>query len=484
MRDAFPWKRVTLFVAIKVGLTLAVANQYGWHRDELYFLASSRHLALGYVDYPPMTPLLAAAVQLFAPGSLVALRALTAVAGAAVLVLTALIARELGATTRGQAWAALSLLISPVFLGANGLFHTTTFDQLTWAAALFLFARLLRGGAQQLWIAIGAVIGVGLETKFTIAGLPVVMFLALLASSRRNLVASPWPWLGAAVALVLFAPNLAWQATHEWISVQYTLSHRGRTEGPAAYWLQQLFVLGLPLIVPGVAGLVALRKDPRFTPLVYVVVGAELLFFATGGKSYYPAPVYPVVYAAGAMWLDDRLRSPLAVGASIAAAAAITVVSLPLLLPVLPARAMVSSGIWKSQPGWGEMIGWQDLVKQTATVYQALPADQRANAIILTGNYGEAGAVDLYGPAYGLPQAVSRHLSFWYWAPPRMDPPTAVVLGFDSGHIATYFDTCRQAGTVTNEYRLANQEYGGPILVCTNPRQPLWKVWASLQALD
>jgi len=484
VRARIPWRWVALFAALKLAVTLAVADRYGWHRDELYYLASSKHLALGYVDYPPVVPLLAAADQALAPGSLVALRLLPVVAGAGVLVLTALIARELGAGSRAQAWAAFALLLSPMFIGGNLMFQTVAFDELVWAGALFVFARLLRGGERRLWPIVGLVIGVGLETKFTIAALPVAIFLGMLVSTRRSTVASRWPWIGAAIALVLFAPNLAWQATHDWISVQYTISHHGNTDGPVAYWLQQLLLFNPLFLVPSIAGMVALRRDARFAPLVYSVIGVELIFFAAGGKAYYPAPIYPVIYAAGAMWLDRRLRSTIGLTAFAAASVVLILVLLPIGLPVLPAQAMVSMKLWQTRKDYADMIGWPELAEETAQVYDTLPANEKAKAVILTQNYGEAGAIDYYGRALGLPGAVSPHLTYWYWAPPRMDPNTVVMVGFPLDVATRYFADCRQAGVVTNRLGIRNDEYGEPILVCTNPRRPLWQVWGSLQTLD
>jgi 4-amino-4-deoxy-L-arabinose transferase-like glycosyltransferase len=484
MRAPFPRKWVAFLAALKFGVTLAFADRYGWHRDELYYLASSRHLAFGYVDYPPIVPLLAAADQAVAPGSLVALRLLPALAGAAVLVITALIARELGASTRAQAWAAFGLLLSPLFLGSDLMFQTVAFDEVVWAVALLVFVRLLGDGERRLWLVLGLVVGVGLETKFTIAALPVAMFLGLLVTQRRAMLLTPWPWLGAALAVLIFLPNLAWQATHSWISVQYTLSHRGHTDGPVAYWLQQLLTFNPLFLVPGISGTAALRKDPRFSQLLYTAILVEVLFFAVGGKSYYPAPIFPALYAAGAIWLDKQLKSAAPIAAYATAAVALVLVLLPLALPVLPAQTMISLNLWQARKDYADMIGWPELVSATQAAYESVPADQRSGTIILAQNYGEAGAIDYYGPALGLPQAESPHLTFWYWAPPRMDPSTVVLVGFSQDFANRYFAQCRDAATITNNLGIHNEEYGGLVLVCTQPRQPLWSVWPSIQTLD
>ena len=470
-----PWRWIALLAGIKLAVTASVSNRYGWHGDELYFIAASRHPDFGYVDFPPIVPLLAAADQAVAPGSLVALRLLAIVAGCAVLVLTALIARELGASTRAQAWAALGLLLSPVFLGANALFHTASFDQLAWAAAILAFTRLLRTGDKRLWLVIGAVVGVGLETKHTMVALPVAMFLGLLATGGRSMLLSPWPWIGAAVALLIFLPNLVWQATHEWISVQYVLSHRGHTDGPFAYWWQQVLVFFNPVfVVPAVLGMARLYRDPRFRPAVYSAIAIELIFFGMGGKSYYAAPVYPLLYAAGAIWLDAALTSRIRVAAFMTPAVAVGLVLASAVLPIAPKP----SGLFLDE------VGWPDLAQQTADAYDSLPADQRAHAMVLAHYYQEAAAIDFYGPALGLPHATSPHLSYWYWAPPRMDPTTVVMINFTLDEGNRLFADCRQVATVTNSQGIVTNNYGAPILICTNPRRPLWQAWPSLQTLD
>ena len=223
---------------------MAVADRYGWHRDELYYLASSRHPALGYVDYPSITPLLARLDQAIFPGSLPALRLLTVLAGAAIIVVAALIARELGGNRPAQTLAALAALISPMFVGANILYQTVSFDELVWAVACLFFVRLLRGAHPREWLLLGLVFGIGLETKYTVIGLGIAILVGLLATKSRWHLASPWPWLGFGIAILLLVPNIVWQVGHHWDSVAYTLEHRGNTDGPVAYVVQQLLLAG------------------------------------------------------------------------------------------------------------------------------------------------------------------------------------------------------------------------------------------------
>jgi 4-amino-4-deoxy-L-arabinose transferase-like glycosyltransferase len=461
---------------------MAVADRYGWHRDELYYLASSRHLALGYVDYPPLTPLLARIDQAIFPGSLPGLRLLAVLAGAGIIVVAALITRELGGNRLAQILAALAVLISPMFVGANILFQTVSFDELVWAVACFLFVRLLRGADPREWLWLGLVFGVGLETKYTVIGLGIAMLVGLLSTRARWQLASRWPWLGFGIALLLLVPNLVWQVGHNWDSVAYAIQHRGATDGPIAYVLQQLLLAGpqlLPLIVMGAWWL---WRDDRLRAAAATIIAVELFFLLVGGKAYYPAPIYPLAYAAGAIWFVEAARQRWIRRTAVAAAVAITLVLLPIGLPILPAKAMTDSGIWKARKDFADMIGWPDLVEQVTTVYQRLPLSERASVMILASNYGEAGALDFYGR--GLPPVVSPHLTYYYWAPPRMSPSTVIVVGYQRGYLATMFGDIQQAGTVTNSYRLRNYEYGQPIWICRSPLVPLDKAWSRLKALD
>jgi len=483
-RARVAWPPLVGLAVLKVAVTMVFAGRYGWHRDELYYLASARHPALGYVDYPPVAPMIARLVQVVAPGSLVALRLTSVLAGALVVVLAALIARELGGGRRAQVLAALTVVISPMFLAGNFIFETVSFDQVAWAVLLWVVVRVLAGGDRRLWLLAGLVLGIGLETKYTIAGLAVSLAAGLLLTPARRHLATPWPWLGAALAAALLLPNLWWQAGHDWDSVAYTLSHRGHTDGPIAYWLQQLFLVQ-PLLLPvAAAGGVWLWRSGTFRALAWAAILVELLFFAVGGKSYYPAPVYPLLYAAGAVWLERSAGSRLLRWAWVAAAAAVTLLLIPIELPVLPADVMARTNLLSAQAELAEMYGWPDLAHQVGAAYAALPPSDRRGTMLLAANYGEAGALDLYGPGLGLPPVVSPHLTYYWWAPARISPDVVIAVGYQRQDLEPLFADVTQVGTVSNSYGVANQEAGGAILVCRSPRRPLWQAWPSLKALD
>ena len=473
---------IALLIAAKVGVTMAVADRYGWHRDELYYLASSRHLSLGYVDYPPVTPLLARLDQVVFPGSLPGLRLLTVLAGAAVIVIAALIARELGGNRLAQLLTGLAVLISPEFVGTNILFQTVSFDQVVWAMACLLFVRLLRGAHPREWLLLGLVFGVGLETKYTVIGLGVAMLVGLLVTRQRRLLASRWPWLGFGIAVLLLLPNIAWQLGHNWDSVAYTLQHRGNTDGPVLYWVQQVLLVGPQLVPLVVMGVVWLWRQDRFRAAAATVIAVELLFFLAGGKAYYPGPIYPLIYAAGAIWLVGAIRRPWVRRTVVAGAVLVTLILLPLGLPILSAQQMANSSLWKVRKDFADMYGWPELTQQVTSVYDGLPPSDRDSVMILASNYGEAGALDLYG--HGLPPVVCPHLTYYYWAPDRMNPATLIVVGYPRAYLEQFFGDIQQAGTIGNAYGLRNDEFGQAIWIARQPRLPLSQAWPRLKALD
>jgi hypothetical protein len=476
---------VLALAALKVIATMAFAGRYGWHRDELYYLACARHLALGYVDFPPVTPLLAHLDVLVFGASLTGLRFLTALAGGIMVVLIARIARELGGSSGAQVLAAAALLLNPLFLGANLLFQTVTFDQLAWLVTLYLFVRLLRTGNSRLWLALGVSAGIGLETKYTIAALLAGIFCGLFLSPLRRDLRTPWPWLGAAIAVALLAPNLVWQVQHAWTSLNYIYGHSGNTGSRLQFIVETLLLLGpigLPLAYLGVR---YLFREPWLRTLAWATVITALLLLAASGKSYYAGPLYPLLLAAGsipaARLFSQRPRITRAVSAVLVL---LTLALVPVGLPVLPARAAIDAGMTRLRKDYADMFGWRELAATTARVYDALPPGERRHTIIWGSNYGEAGAIDLYGPQYGLPSAISTHLTYFYWKPAHVDDSTVIVIGGWPALLRPLFADIRRVAVLHNAYGVDNEENGRFIYLCRKPRVSLDAAWPSLQAYD
>jgi Dolichyl-phosphate-mannose-protein mannosyltransferase len=476
---------------VKLIVQLSVAGRYGFHRDELYYLAAGQHPSLGYVDYPPVTAMVARLSTVVFGHSLVGLRVWPAMAGAVIVVLGGLIARELGGGRFAQALAAFLVLCSPMFLGSNSMLQTVSFDELTWALCLYLVARLLaRGGPPRLWLAIGVAFGIGLETKYTILVLAIGLAVGLVLTSERRWLVTPWPWLAALIAATLLAPNLVWQATHGWPTLEFLGNHNAEmaAENPPTRFLsEQLLLIGFAVVPLWIAGFVHLLRCPRFRSLGLAAVVVILVLLVQRAKSYYAGPVYPLLLAAGAVWFErflSRRASPRQrrrnLRALIVALALSSVIAAPFALPVLPVHQMVRYHLDELRTDYAEMVGWPELVGRVASVYLSLPASERATARVLAANYGEAGAVDWFGPRLGLPPAISGHDTFWFWRPRHPTVGPLITLGYESSELRELCGDLRQVGTITNSAGAANEERGGPVFLCRDLRIPL-ESWSSFR---
>lgn len=413
---------VLALAGVKLLATLATSGRYGYHRDEFYYIACGRHLALGYVDFPPIVPLLARFAEILFGQSLPGLRLFPVLAGTVTLLLTAWMARELGGGRFAQALAALAVLLAPIYLGGDLLFQTVAFDQLAWVVVLVLVIRLLKTGDSRLWLAIGAVFGLGLMTKYTILALGVGLAGGLLLTRARSQFRSPWLWLGALVALVLLAPNLVWQVQHGWPTLDYLRRHHSETGTRLDFILQQILMLGPPSLPLALLGFDQLLRSRRDRLLGWTCVLTPLVLLLTGGKPYYAGPLYPLLFAAGASRVADlakRRRAawlrPVAVGLVL-----LGVLATPISLPLLPAHTMADLDLWKVRADYGAMFGWPDFAAQIARVYDGLPAAERGSTVIMGWSYGLTAPVDFYGPRYGLPTPISPHLTYYSTGSPRM----------------------------------------------------------------
>ena len=467
---------------------IAFADRYGYHRDELYFRVSARHPAFGYDDQGPLAPLLGRASEAVFGETPRGLRVVSAIVVALVVVVVALIARELGAGTVGQLVAAFGTAASGFVLTVGHLLSTATFDALVWVAVLALVARILGGGDPRLWLAVGTTVGIGLQNK----QLPVLLVAALaigLAVDRRLLevLRSRWLWIGAAIALLIWLPNLLWQASHGWPQLELAADIRTDegTESRVTMLPLQVLLLG-PLLAPIVAvGLWGLLRDSTLRPwrsLGWAYLALIALLLVTAGKPYYAAPFLLCLLAAGAVpverWLTTRRRWVTIVAAlGISAALAVLIA-----LPILPADRIGGTPIADVNEDAVETIGWPRFAQQVARIYQGLPAAQQQTAVVFTGNYGEAGALDRYGPALGLPRAYSGHNAYARFGMPARSAGPVIVLGYSDASVD--FVGCRAAATVDNGLDVDNEEQGGTVFLCQRPLRPWAELWDELTHLD
>jgi 4-amino-4-deoxy-L-arabinose transferase-like glycosyltransferase len=472
-----------------VTVELLVAARYGIHRDELYFLACARHLAWGYVDQPPLIPTLAWFAMHTLGTSAFALRVFPALAGGGVVVLSACMARELGGARKAQVLAALAAATSPQLLGMFHLLSTAAFDALFWAAVSFVVLRLLRTGDERLWLVVGALAGVGLLNKFNLAFLLGGLAVGLLLDHRARMFRSRWLWGGAAIALLLWLPNVVWNAQHDWAAVE--MMHRLHAENSdtgavLGFIPSQLVVVGPVLIVLWLAGLRRLLRSTFARPFGLTYIVLLVVYALSGAKPYYFAGMYFVLFAAGGVWAEDRLnrrQPPRGLRGWIALMLAGLLIGLPLTLPVLPERALPKSN-WEEDinKDLSATVAWRSFVGQVATVVSALPPTERADVVVFVGDYGAAGAIDLWGRKYGLPRAISGHNAYWWWGPgAARDRATTIAVNFSRSYLLTRFSDVERAGTVKTPGNVWSEERDAPIWFCRGQRDTWARMWPALR---
>lgn len=465
---------VWLTAAGVVVLLISVAGRYGFHRDELYFVVAGRRLDWGYVDQPPLTPLIARISETLGGTSPVAIRVLPALAIGGVILLTAAIARRFGAGARGQLFAAIAAGGAGFALAVGHLLSTATFDYFLWTAAIWLLIGLLDGDDERRWVALGLVVGIGMQNKHLIGLLAVAVLASVLATSQRKVLAGIWPWVGALVAIVIALPNLLWQLSNDFPQLEMARALAERSDGPVAFVLEQVGLLSIVLAVPAAIGWWRLVRSPNLRQWRPVGIAFGLLFvffLVTGGKSYYVAPMYPVLLAAGSLWFEGL--GDLGRRVMIGAAAVGIFIGLFISLPLLSESAVSNVD---ATGELSETVGWPDLVDQIAAVYQMIPAEQRTTTAIFTGSYGEAGAIDVLGPDLDLPAASSAHNNYWLWGPPERHGPV-IGVGQVGGTLRQICPSTEQVGVIANPYGVENEEAGLPLFLCLDPRGQLADVW-------
>ncbi|HLZ92932.1 MAG TPA: glycosyltransferase family 39 protein [Candidatus Acidoferrum sp.] len=483
---------LVVLAVVRVVIHTATNGQYGFHRDELQTLDDARHLDWGFVVYPPVVPLLARLELLLFGTSLAGFRVLAAVAVSAAMVLAGLIAKELGGGRREQMLAAVATGVSPVSLAQGAVFQYVSFDYLWCVLLTYFLVRLLKTENARWWLAIGAAIGVGMQTKYTMAFFAVGVAGGVLLTPARRYLSSVWLWAGVAVALILFLPNLVWQAQHHFISLEFLKRihardvSQGRTRG---FLVEQLLLcinpFTIPLLFLGLWFYFVRDEGRRYRLLGWAYVATLAIFVAAQARFYYLAPMYPVLLAAGSALWGQWLRR-LSPGRSRTAQAALWtgvaaggVMFSLIVLPVAPMGSSVWNFTSKVHDQFREEIGWPELAQNVARVYQQLPAEEQKRTGILTGNYGEAGALNLYGPGYGLPRAMAGTNSFWYRGYTEPAPETVIVVGFDLDEAEKLFSSCRVAAKNTNRYDVVNEESRDhpDILLCRNLREGWPEFW-------
>jgi hypothetical protein len=462
---------------------------YGYFRDELYYIADGRHLQAGYVDQPLLMGWLAALMRVIAGDSLVAIHVIPALACALIIVVTGLMARELGGGRVAQLVAGVAALFTLDFMATGSIFSMDVLDQLWWALATLILVRLLRRDAPRLWLLVGLVAAIALLTKLTVLFFGLALVLALLVTPERRYLRTPWPWLGGGIAFLGLLPYLIWNAVNGWPTIDFWRHYGGIGTSPLDFFFAQFGQMN-PIAVPlAGAGLVFYfrRTGARYRLLGWTFVFAYLVLTLLRTKPYFLAPAYPILFAAGAVVLERvPLRPRLAWirPAYVALLALAGIVLAPDVMPILPPATAAHAYGSLTQP-LGDRLGWDSLTNTVEQVYAGLPPAQRAQACILTENYGEAGALSQLAAPGRLPPIISGHNNYYLWGPDTCTGQVLILVGYSPADFkGTYADVVI-AATQRCQY-CVSFEQDLPIVVVSNPTIPidLARLWPSVKHYD
>jgi hypothetical protein len=502
-RDPIDSVGLGIVVGAKLLLHLATLPGYGYFRDELYYLACARHLAWGYVDHPPLSIALLWLQTALIGDSVAALHVLPALAGAGCVLLGGLLARELGGGAWAQRLTAVAVFASPFLLAVSHFYSMNVLEWGLWSALALVFARLLAGGSERGWLLFGGLAGLALLNKLQVALYGAGLVAGLLLSDQRRQLGRPWIWAGGALAFALFLPHVVWQVANGWPTADFVANARAEKihAAPPFELFTGLVVLLHPLTAPlwlsGLAALLVWRPLAPFRPLAVAALVTSAVFAIQGAKVYYLAPALPPLLAAGAVaWERAAARRGwrLALPAAAAVLALGMVVTLPISVPVLAPERVVAlqRALGVQEPRTerrehgelptvlSDMFGWRELVDTLVEVWDGLPEDERRHAVILTANYGQAGAVDQLGAARGLPPAVSGHNSYWHWGPGPYRGGTLIAVGFSEEALKPRFDSVERVATTSCEWCMP-AENGLPVFVCRGLRGRPEDSWDELR---
>ena len=481
-------------------IVYAVAGpNYGYFRDELYYLACGEHPAWGYVDQPPMIGWMAWLLQHTIGTSLYALRLLPALAHASSIILSGLLARELG----GRRWAiflaALATLMAPIDLAFGHLFTMNAFDPLLWLAIAYLVVRIANSGNQKLWLWVGALTGITALNKYGIVFWTAGLIVGIVLTPLRASLKQKWFWLGCAIAIVIALPNFLWQWTHHFPFLE--LMHNVRQSGrdvvlnPLAFLKAQAEMIGYAAAILVIASLIygftKAGRSYRALNWAFLIFLASIM--ALHGKMYYVAAVYPIVFAGGAVALElaTPTRALIWVKPLVATAiAAISIIYAPLIIPVLSVDHFLAYeeklGIHQQkfehqQEGklpqlYADMFGWEQIAQRVAAYYNTLSPEEKARTAIFANNYGDAGAIDFFGPKYGLPKSIGNHQSYWLWGPRQYTGESLIVLGDDDER--NMQTKCTSYSIIgTGQYPLSRPDEWNNIYHCRGFKWNLQQIW-------
>jgi Dolichyl-phosphate-mannose-protein mannosyltransferase len=491
---------IGFFSVVALLVHLLTKGRYGYFRDELYYIACARHLAFGYVDQPPLSILLLRLSQMLLGDSLPAIRLLPVLAGAATVAITGVIARELGGRGWAIALACAGSLCALFNLAVGNFFSMNAFESLFWMGCVYLLIRIINGGSPKLWLWMGALLGLGLENKHSTVFFAAGIFIALLLTPERRHFTRKWIWLGGLIAFAIALPNILWQARHHWPTYELlsNIAHSNKNVAlsPAQFVAQQVVFMNpgtLPLWLGGLFWLFNSRDGRRYRALgiIYLVTLAQ--FILLHGKSYYLAPAYPMLFAAGGVAAERvsvarlKLLKPVLLGVIFVTGA----LCAPLALPILPPGKLVAymhalrlelprtetSHTAQLPQIFADQFGWEQMVGSVAHVYHHLRPEDRERAAIFCQNYGEAGAIDFFGPRLGVPSAISGHQNYFLWGPRDWTGEVVLVLDTNDEDEREQFASVEDLGQIVSSSWAMPFERRMHIFLCRDLKVSVPELW-------
>jgi 4-amino-4-deoxy-L-arabinose transferase-like glycosyltransferase len=496
-----------LLALVAVVLQMATNGRYGYFRDELYYLALAHHLDWGYVDLAPLAPILARVSLVLFGESMHAIRFLPALAQGAQILLTALMTRELGGKRFAVLLACLSVLVCPVILNNASRFSMNPFESLFWMGAVYFLLLAINRGRPELLAWPGVLLGLGLENKHSTAFFAIALTAGLLATSERRLFRSKWLWIAAGLILLLCLPNLIWQYQHgypTWVDLSNVKKIHKNVELPPLPFLKQQIMMLLPLNaliwIAGLGFLLFHGEGKRYRVLGVTYLAFLAIMMVLHGKDYYLAPIYPMLFAAGGVFWQKFIQSHSRLRwvkvALPVVLVVLGVVAVPLVLPVLPPdqvgpyMSALGVGVSRTETHmsstlpqhFADEFGWPEMVVQVAQVYHAMPDDERAKTAILAGNYGSAGAIDFFGPRFGLPKSISAHQNYYYWGFRQYTGESLIMLNWQLDDAQYWCQNVKEGPKTEHPYAMGWEHY--TILICHGLKKPLAEAWPHFRIWD
>lgn len=480
---------------------------YGYMSDELYYLECADRLAWGYVDHPPLSLALLGLVRSVLGDSLLALRLAPALAGCGTLLLTALLARELGGGRTAQVLAALAAVVAPVLLALTGFYSMNAFEPMLWTAAALLIARIINGADARCWLLVGAVLGLGLLNKVSTLWFGLGLGVGLILTPQRRWLATPWPWLAGAIAFLVFAPHVWWQVHHDWPLVEFmrnATSEKMVEKSPLAFASAQLLVMSpviFPLWITGLVYYFVTVDGRRFQLLGWIWITVFCLLAASGSaRSNYLAPAYTVLLASGAVAVERIARAKgwqWLPGATIGIVALGCIATAPMAIALLPPerylryeRALGISAPVEQVDELGAMplhyalrFGWGDLLAAVSDAYATLSSEERAKAVVLGTWFGDTAAVNFFGEKRGLPRAIGGHNNYWLWGPGDTKGEVLLAVVPTDAMLRNWYELVDRVAEVDCDYCMPAVDRLG-VYVCRRPRLPLAEWWPEVKRYE